>query len=98
MLAFPTGTAGTPHAGGLGSDLNRSDVDDSVIQRILRHSNISTTQAYYIKTAADDAQDAMSKLENNIPQPAPSLTDTYGTLKSRGEATDRTIQKNCQDM
>ena len=51
---------------GLGSNLNRLGVDDSVIQRILRHSNISTTQTYYIKTASDDVRKAMEKLESSI--------------------------------
>jgi hypothetical protein len=37
-----------------------------VIQRILRHSNVSTTATYYIKTAADDVRKAMSKLENKV--------------------------------
>ena len=51
---------------GLGSNLYRLGVPDIVIQRILRHANVSTTATYYIKTAADDVRDAMSKLENNI--------------------------------
>jgi len=42
--------------------------------------------------AADDVRNAMSKLENNIPEPTPALTDTYGTLKPRKEESDRTIQ------
>jgi integrase len=56
------------HAGrrGLGSNLNSLGVDDSVIQRILRHSNIQTTQTYYIKAVTPDVQAAMSKLENSI--------------------------------
>ena len=29
-------------------------VPEMVIQRILRHANVSTTATYYIKTAADD--------------------------------------------
>jgi hypothetical protein len=29
-----------------------------VIQRILRHANVSTTATYYIKTAADDVRSA----------------------------------------
>jgi len=37
-----------------------------VIQRILRHSNVSTTATYYIKTPADDVRKAMSKLENKV--------------------------------
>jgi integrase len=32
-------------------------VADMVIQRILRHTNISTTATYYIKTAADGCQE-----------------------------------------
>ena len=52
---------------GLGSNLYRLGVPDMVIQRILRH--VSTTATYYIKTAANDVRDAMSKLESNIPAP-----------------------------
>ena len=37
-----------------------------VIQRILRHANVSTTATYYIKTAADDVRKAMTTLENHI--------------------------------
>ena len=50
---------------------------DVVIQRILRHANVSTTTGYYIKTATDDVRDAMTKLENSIPQ---SELDTNRTL------------------
>jgi integrase len=51
---------------GLGSNLYRMGVPDMVIQRILRHANVSTTATYYIKTAADDVRTAMKKLENSI--------------------------------
>ena len=51
---------------GLGSNLYRLGVPDMVIQRILRHANVSTTATYYIKTAADDVRLAMTKLENRI--------------------------------
>lgn len=51
---------------GLGSNLYRLGVPDMVIQRILRHANVSTTATYYIKTAADDVRNAMSKLEHQI--------------------------------
>jgi integrase len=51
---------------GLGSNLYRLGVPDMVIQRILRHANVSTTATYYIKTAADDVRNAMAKLENHI--------------------------------
>src|SRR5262249_48783027 len=51
---------------GLGSNLNRLGVDDSIIQRILRHSNVSVTQTYYIMAVAPDVRDAMAKLESSI--------------------------------
>jgi integrase len=51
---------------GLGSNLYRLGVPDMVIQRILRHANVNTAATYYIKTAADDVRNAMSKLENHI--------------------------------
>lgn len=44
---------------GLASNLNRLGVDDSVIQRILRHSTVATTQNHYIKTGSPDAIAAM---------------------------------------
>lgn len=65
---------------GLGSNLYRLGVPDMVIQRILRHANVSTTATYYIKTAADDVKHAMEMLENHIPQAPPTVQDTYGTL------------------
>jgi len=59
---------------GLATNLNRLGVDDSVIQRILRHSNVAVTQACYIKTASEDARAAMQKLET-------ALNDTHVTPK-----------------
>jgi integrase len=46
---------------GLASNLNRLGVDDSVIQRILRHSTVVNTQNHYIKTASPDAIAAMKQ-------------------------------------
>ena len=77
---------------GLGSNLYRLGVPDMVIQRILRHANVSTTATYYIKTAADDVKHAMEKLENNIPLAVPIVADTNRTLEDQTQATDRTIQ------
>jgi integrase len=77
---------------GLGSNLYRLGVPDMVIQRILRHANVSTTATYYIKTAADDVRTAMAKLENHIPQTAPAVRDTYGTPEPKGSPTDQAIQ------
>ena len=62
---------------GLGSNLYRLHVPEMVIQRILRHANVTTTNTYYIKTMADDVKGAMQTLENAIPD---SLSDTYRTL------------------
>jgi hypothetical protein len=45
---------------------NRLGVDDSVIQRILRHSSVAVTQACYIMTASADAKAAMQKLETAL--------------------------------
>ena len=64
---------------GLGSNLYRLGVPDMVIQRILRHANVSTTATYYIKTAADDFRNAMAELEQSVPLNEPH--DTFGTLK-----------------
>jgi integrase len=76
---------------GLGSNLYRLGVPEKVIQRILRHANVSTTATYYIKTAADDVREAMSKLESNIPAPK-SLTDTFGTVTERATPRSDVIQ------
>jgi integrase len=51
---------------GLGSNLYRLGVHELVIQRILRHSNVSTTATYYIKTAAGDIRGAMDKLQDTV--------------------------------
>jgi len=68
---------------GLGSNLYRLGVPEIVIQRILRHANVSTTASYYIKSAADDVKNAMEKLEQHIPSvsEAPKmLRDSERTL------------------
>lgn len=64
---------------GLGSNLYRLGVPDMVIQRILRHANVSTTATYYIKTAADDVRKAMTKLENHIAEVSLAPSDDKGT-------------------
>jgi integrase len=72
---------------GIGSNLYRLRVPDMVIQRILRHANVSTTATCYIKTAADDVRHAMAKLEQNVP--LTPLRDTFGAVNhdSRSEHT-----------
>ena len=53
---------------GLGSNLYRLGVSDKVIQAILRHSNVTTTATYYIKTQRGDVREAMDRLEEEIAQ------------------------------
>jgi integrase len=65
---------------GLATNLNRLGVDDLVIQRILRHSNVAVTQACYIKTVSEDAKAAMQKLET-------ALNDTYVTPRPPSPGT-----------
>jgi integrase len=77
---------------GLGSNLYRLGVPDMVIQRILRHANVSTTATYYIKTAAADVRSAMTKLENHIAQAGQLQADTNGTLEPLSGFGSSTIQ------
>jgi hypothetical protein len=63
-----------------------------VIQRILRHANVSTTATYYIKTAAADVRGAMAKLENHIAESGEVQTDTIGTLELGQGTGSGTIQ------
>ena len=51
---------------GLGTNLYRLGVPEKTIQAILRHANVSTTNMYYIKSAADDTRVAMAKLEKLV--------------------------------
>ncbi len=67
---------------GLGSNLYRLGVPPMVIERILRHSNVSTTANYYIKTAADDVRNAMTMLEKMVPETTrQTVRDTFGTVE-----------------
>jgi len=77
---------------GLGSNLYRLGVPDIVIQRILRHANVSTTASYYIKSAADDVRSAMAKLENELSATQKTQTDTNGTLAVRRAAQPSGLQ------
>jgi len=77
---------------GLGSNLYRLGVPDMVIQRILRHANVSTTATYYIKTAAADVRSAMTTLENHIAEAERTQTDTKRTLEPVSWLGSSTIQ------
>jgi integrase len=77
---------------GLGSNLYRLGVPDMVIQRILRHANVSTTATYCIKTAADDVRNAMTKLENRIADGGQIQLDAAGTPESNSLVEPSTVQ------
>jgi len=47
---------------GLATNLYRLDVSARTIQAILRHSNVSTTLAFYVKTSGADVVAAMERL------------------------------------
>jgi integrase len=51
---------------GLGTRLNEASVDDKEIQSILRHADISTTQAYYILPNHERAEAGMKKLDKTL--------------------------------
>ena len=42
-----------------------------MIQRILRHSNVATTQGYYIKPTSTDVHEAMKNFEMVVPENRP---------------------------
>lgn len=77
---------------GLGSNLYRLGVPDMVIQRILRHANVSTTATYYIKTAAEDVRDAMSKLEEHIARSGTTTTDSTKSCENDSAVRAAPIQ------
>ncbi len=63
---------------GLTTNLHRLGVQDEIIQRTLRHSNIRVTQNCYIKTVDADVIAAMRSLEN-----APNMHLESGRLSQR---------------
>ena len=68
---------------GLGSNLYGLGIAEKTIQAILRHANVNTTNAYYIKTAPADALAAMAKLEEAIPQ----LGNDWATETNSSQST-----------
>jgi integrase len=51
---------------GLATNLYRLGVRERTIQEILRHANVSTTLAFYVKPASTDGHAAMAKLEKAL--------------------------------
>lgn len=85
---------------GLGSNLYRLGVHELVIQKILRHSNVSTTTTYYVKSTPADVTEAMRQFEQNIAEKpeviqrnleGQNLRDSNRTLKPDTSATLGTV-------
>lgn len=51
---------------GLGTRLNEAGVDDKDIQSILRHADVSTTQAFYILPNRERAEAGLKKLDKTL--------------------------------
>jgi integrase len=77
----------------LGSNLYRLGIHELVIQRILRHSNVSTTTSYYIKSTGQDVAEAMKQFEQNIDEKlkGQDLRDTYRTPNLGSGATPGSV-------
>ena len=73
---------------GLGSNLYPLGGTDLVIQKILRHADVSTTQEYYIKGKTPDARKALVKLGKAYAKKSvgQTLTDSERTLNSDSAA------------
>ena len=80
---------------GLGTNLYRLGVPEKTIQAILRHANVSTTNTYYIKSAADDTRAAMAKLERLvIGSEAPTETEQHDIFASGNEVATEAADAN----
>ena len=77
---------------GLATNLKQLEVDDLVIQRILRHSTVGVTQSCYIKTRDVQVQDAMKMLERRWSETSKSLRDTLGTVSAQKSSNHTTLQ------
>ena len=71
--------------------LHRGDV----IFSDLRHSNVSITLGYYLKTASPEVLAGMNKLEDAAQMveksAAPALRDSYGTVKPSSDASPELV-------
>ena len=67
----------------------RLGVPELTIQKILRHANVGTTTAYYVKTSSEDVRGAMEKLEENVKE-IPALC-AEGALETRFSAPGKLI-------
>ena len=68
---------------------------EKTIQVILRHANVSTTNTYYIKSAADDTRAAMAKLEQLvIGNEASTETERQQNFVSGNEVATEAVDRN----
>jgi hypothetical protein len=78
---------------GLATNLHQLGVPDAVIQRILRHSNVSVTRSRYIKTSDPDSVQAMEKLQRPTvghQLASPSQTDEAHPSADVSEVSENT--------
>ena len=71
------------------TNLYRLGVMPKTIQEILRHSNVSVTETYYIKPTSSDADTAMEKYEQEIT--AQTLQDSDRTPKGDSGAMPESV-------
>jgi integrase len=80
---------------GLGTNLYRLGVPEKTIQAVLRHASVSTTNTYYIKSAAEDTRAAMAKLERLvIGIEAPTETEQHDNFASGNEVATEAADAN----
>ena len=85
------------HAGrrGLGTNLYYLGVPDKTIQAILRHSNVSITLGYYVKTASPEVLAGMNKLEDAAQivenSAAPAARGSYRTVTPSSDASPELV-------
>jgi integrase len=77
---------------GLASNLNRLGVDDSVIQAILRHSDVSVTQRCYIKTVPPDAVAAMRQLSARVSELKKQSDDADAVICQKNDSGRNVVQ------
>jgi len=80
------------HAGrrGLGSNLYQLGVPELVIQKILRHSDVATTQQYYIKLTDEQLADEMEKYQAEIERRKASQAN-HRPIESESKKTAVTV-------
>jgi integrase len=78
---------------GLGSNLYHLGVPSKVIQAILRHSNVSVTESYYIKPMGKDVLSAMADLEEKVERQiaAQALRDSSEDSKAASGSQPETV-------